>query len=175
MSLYYLDVVNDYIFHWWNGDASKYYLFMWLEIPQANKLFKVGLYIAGLAALFDLIKFKEVVCRARDAYCAVTYTFKFAKFLFNIYDIIIRLLFIPAYYLIAKFDDSKPLPLPLLFKKVIDHHVTSAVDEARWRTSRKWISRFLSWMERHSPSNQEIRATIYVFFVILSALEIMTS
>lgn len=169
------DLFGKYVIHWWSGDANNYYKLMWFEISQANKIFKIGLYAIGLTALFDLIKFKELITNTRNAYCSVTFTFRYARRLFNIYSIIIRLLFIPAYYITSKFDGSKPLPLRQLIKEIFDYHVSKSVDEARWITSKKWINRFLLWMERNPPTDRELRVTVYVLFVILSALEILTS
>ena len=167
--------IIDYMTHWWNGDVSKFYQFIWLEVPQANKVFKIGLYSIGLTALFDLISFQEVVCNVRGVYCAVTFTFKVVRSTLNLFNIFVKLMLIPAYYVMSLFDKSQRVPFKELVKIIATSHISTILNDARNVTSRKWINRLLLWMEQNPPSDRQIRVTVYSLFVVLAALEIITS
>ncbi len=138
---------KDYLIHWWSGDLEEYYKYMWLEVSQANKVFKIGLYCIGLAAVFDIVKYRDVISNARGTYCKITFGYKVMRKLLSFIDICARLAFIPAYYITSINDKSPRLSLAELWQFIITYHFYESVNEARTATSRKWVN--YGWNDTH--------------------------
>lgn len=166
--------VSDYVLHWWKGDAGRYYRFIGLEVSQANKLFKFGLYLGGLAAFFELYKFESVLRNLKESYYTFAYSLRLFRGLTSFINIGIRLFLMPVYFAIAGLDDSQKMTLPELWKYMFKYHFESADIDAHQYANRKSTYRMLCFMQNHPPTDRQIKLTVLCSFSILAIFELLT-
>ncbi len=83
--------MEEYLTHWWNGDLAAHYQPFGLQVSQLNKLFKIGQYLFGLLALFELLQFSTVMARLKLVTYLSIFTIRFPSVLLNTLNLLPRL------------------------------------------------------------------------------------
>ncbi|MBT6230396.1 MAG: hypothetical protein HOI47_27440 [Candidatus Scalindua sp.] len=161
--------MEEYLKHWWSGNLAVHYQPLSLHISQLNKLLKIGQYIIGLLALFELIQFSTVMQRLKLITHLSIVAIRFPSLLLNTFNLATRLVLGVLAVL------TRGLSITEVFKSVFIEHVLEAADKANQQATRNPIVKTFHWLECHPLSESVRRIVVFLAFMVLSMAELLTS
>lgn len=161
-------MLEEYIRHWWAGDVGQYYELFNLNLGQVNKLAKIGQYLTGVLALFDLISFSIVMGHLRIASYVAIWSYRFWNRLLNIPILLVRLLLAAGSALVRRLPWSQ---VPKVFQK----HVADAVDQSSADAESFPLVSALRWLELHPIPDKAIKSVNFCLFLLFSGVELFMS
>jgi hypothetical protein len=159
----------EYLQHWWAGEVALHYAFLGLTIPQLNKLAKIGQYLSGTLALFDLIAFSRVMEHLRVASLAAAVSYRVWRILFNFPSYITGLL---ATFSLVVMHRHRWRRLPWIFASRAKRRLLATVAAGARRSPA--VAAF-QWLRDHPVPDRAIKATNFCLFLVFSATELLTS
>lgn len=158
----------EYLHHWWAGDAGLYYDCLGLSLSQLNKVAKVGQYVTGLLALFELIAFSKVMGHfSLAAHIAIRVNRLWQRVL-NLPILILRVIFALILALLRKLPWSEVWA-------VLSRYWPDALNQSSEEASSSYLVRTFRWLELHPVPDRVIKAANFCMLIFFSGVELFTS
>ena len=161
-------MIQEYLRHWWIGDAAQHYHCFRLTIGQLNKLAKIGQYFTGVLALFDLVAFSKVMGHLRFASYVAIRSQRLWHYIFDLPSLLLRLMLAIGSALLRRLPWSA-------VPRVLRSHFVNAIDESAEDADSFFLVQALKWLEQHPVPDKTIKATNFCLFLLFSGIELLTS
>jgi hypothetical protein len=161
--------MKNYLLHWWLGDLESHYHLLWFTIGQVNKLARVGLYLIGLLALFDFIKWTSLIGSLKFASTISVGVIRFAQGLSSAPIFAWGALIAVVRLTTKRFNKQQALAYPFLYT------VSTAQQEALKDMEGNLIVRYFGWLEKQPITERMIKIFGFVLFVFFALVELLTS
>ena len=168
--------MEEYLLAWWNGElvTNGYELWGW-SITNWNRFYKLLMYLYGLLAIFEILQFTQIVKQVKVF--AIVYT---------VFRSILNSYFLIPWLLIRVFNETI-----IYFQTKKNHGKTNGyLNEISFNIRQdffnemsdrfqdakdSWCVRILQWFQSN-PINTKLGKMLgYIFFVIASLGELITS
>lgn len=162
-------MVEQYFLHWWNGELAANYTLWGLSIPQCNKLFKIGQYLVGLMALFELIQFSVVMRSLRTVSLLSIFTIRIPNYILSFPSMFLKLISGSIVFMGGKISFTD-----MIARSFRDHY-NDAIRGASDSANRHITVIIFEWLEKHPLSERARRVLVFGAFAILSLCDLFTS
>ena len=160
--------MQEYLQHWWAGDVAQHYVFFKMSIPQLNKLAKLGQYLSGTLALFDLVAFSLVMGHLKVVSLITMMSYRVWQLFFSAPRYLTGSVSMLALVVTHRHRWRR---LPWIFASRVRRRVFAAIASAH----RSSPVAFFHWLQLHPVPDRAIKATNFCLFLVCSATEIFTS
>lgn len=161
--------MKDYLIHWWKGDVGDYYHVFSLTIAQANKLAKVGLYLIGLLALFEIVKFANVVGWLKRVSGISVAVVRFGQAVSSIPIIMVGVVAAFVGLTLGRLSPKQAALYPLTYV------LSEAERVAQHESKNHFLVRYLGWLEQQPITERVIKTVAFFLLVVFAFIELLTS
>lgn len=161
--------MKDYFIHWWRGDLDAHYHFLWFTIGQVNKLARIGLYFIGLLALFDFIKWTNLMGGLRLASAVSVWVIRFAQGITSAPLLLWGSLIAVFRLATRQLNKREAFAYPFVYM------LSAAQRDAQRGMKGHFIVRYLGWLEKQPISERVIKIFAFALFVVFALIELFTS
>jgi hypothetical protein len=162
-------MIEEYFLHWWNGELATNYDLWGLTIPQCNKLLKIGQYLVGLMALFELIQFSVVMRSLRIVSFLSIFTIRMPNYIMSIPSISLKLISGSTAFI------TRQIRFKDMLVRSFKNHYENAIRGASNSAKSHLTVRAFEWLEKHPLSERARRLIVFGAFIILSLADLFTS
>lgn len=162
--------MEEYLVHWWSGEAALYYQPWGLTMLQLNKLINLCQYLTGLLGIFELVQLSTVVRQWQIVSTAYFVLNKLPWALINIPITIVPKL---ATGLIAVFRGE--VSIGDVARSIVIPRLRATVQTAGQEAENHIITRWFQWLANHPLSDTFRRLFIFLSFAVFALLDIFTS
>jgi len=161
--------MKNYVIHWWLGDLESHYHILWFTIGQVNKLARIGLYLIGLLALFDFIKWTSLMESLKFVSSISIGVIRFGQSISSAPILAWGALIAVVRLTTKRFNKKEALAYPFLY--TLSAAEQNAVDGIEGNL----IVRYFGWLKKQPITEKRIKVFGFVLFVLFALLELLTS
>jgi hypothetical protein len=161
--------VNDYLYHWWNGDLNNFYHFWGLTISQLNKIAKLILYLVALLTLFEFIKYRDLMNSLNIGARISVYLIRFIQTFVSIPFVILGMFYGLLAAVFQKLD-FRDIP-----RFAFWYHFSSAEESAKRAAQSHYSVRITDWLSEQPITEKGIKKFGFFLIVIFASIEVFTS